>query len=819
MKSFPSAFTTAKNSLTGQEPVWIFKFAAGGTTYYLSDNAFSIGPWAVTTKGWVKSWGQQSEGISGTLDEFRIADFNLDIISDPDASPNMESLATMYELEASAVSIYLWFYGCTDPPQEFARGYIKEVNLPDESVVQISFQDESLRLERAMIGTKVDLTVYPKADPDDVGKVIPIPFGSISRLRALAINAGIQTSLPAYLSAVATSFAVSTGTSIVPGMVMQIEDEQILVNSLSGDTITNCTRGVNSTVAMAHDKGSVIWEVRTEFVYAAGDGPVASIPKVYAQVGAVRLDISSVCTVWPAGNHPNYPGLAVISVPGFITIQQAINLALYDGISVTNGTLDASLAGNVTKIGTATLSGAPALTGNVALSGVVSLTGAVGDPGHTHFTGQSGSENTTSQLPTQQSARSDNLYGLGTGSCHLALSFPSSGARSTTTYTITFVPDVTANNVPFYAYVNSQQYYTNTYNFISGSAATITFTVSGDVRVDTVDLVVIWSVFHATAASRTIQLTSLVSSGNSAYVNNGTLSAGNGSLAASNSLSVSNNTLGVADGIGISNTLDPGVVGNVLKTGTVSLTGNSVANTMVGDEILCDVVSLYSSIADVFGNVATRGSFTGTVQTMGTWPAYYRFDGVITEYKSVLYWLNYLAFQCRAWFKLAHGVAQVIYRPNSLSPIKTLASCRISDGKKVHSRRKTVYDEILNTVQILYKRDWSLDKSDTAYTAVAAGSNAVSISNYGARERAELFQFDFVADSTMAADARDFYLWWYGSRHWLHEFDTFLNDSELEFGDAVTLGFAKNEVGQVLETRPAPGDSGKSDTIGLVAVV
>ena len=325
MRAFPADFTAKKNLLTGAAPVWIYRLTAGGVDYYLSDNAFAVAPWGITTRKWVQSWGQLQEGISGTLDEYRISDFKFNVLVDPEASPNMETLAINYALEAAPGSLYLWFHGCTDPPQEKFRGFLKELSIPDETLVQLAIQDESLRLERAMIGTKVTLQDYPSADPDDVGKVIPIPFGSLLKFPALAINAGIQTSIPNAVSALSASLIVSDATGLSTGKVIQVDDEQMTVTAVSGSTVT-VTRGVNGTIPDVHQRGAVVWEQKTEFTYIASDVPVSTIPKVYCIVGQARLDISMVCTVWPAGNHPDYPGKAVISVPGFITIQQAVNL-------------------------------------------------------------------------------------------------------------------------------------------------------------------------------------------------------------------------------------------------------------------------------------------------------------------------------------------------------------------------------------------------------------------------------------------------------------------------------------------------------------
>jgi len=210
MKIFPAGYAAEIAKKTGITPLWILKLTVAGVNYYLGDNALTIPTWqgGVTVLPWVSSWGQISEGITGELGEIRVADLSVDIIIDADATPNMDTLASTPGIEQSPCSLYLWCAGldpATDPPQEFNRFHIRDIEIPDETTVILALEDETLRL-RQQVGTRVERTSYPDADPDDVGKIIPIVFGSIARLPALAVDAGLQTSLPNNISATATSF-------------------------------------------------------------------------------------------------------------------------------------------------------------------------------------------------------------------------------------------------------------------------------------------------------------------------------------------------------------------------------------------------------------------------------------------------------------------------------------------------------------------------------------------------------------------------------------------------------------------------------------
>jgi len=917
MRNFPAAFADQKNLLQGASPVWIFKFFAGGVPYYVSDNAFAVAPWGITTLKWAEGWGTLQEGIGGTLDEFRISEFTLDLFIDPDAAPNMEALATGYVLEESPAFLYLWFYGCADAPQEMFRGYIKEIEIPNETSVRLSLQDESLRLERAMIGTLVTRAAYPYADPDDVGRVLPIPFGTVGSLPAVAVNAGALTSLPASISAVATSFDLTSGEGIVNGAVLQVDDEQILVNAIAGAQVTNCTRGYNLTIATTHLKGAGIWEQKESFDYIISAIPITAVSKIYGKLGDRAVDITAICTVYlgSGGNqHPTYPGKAVVSTPGYLTATQGVDLLINDGLTINDALeiVDQILINNNLSVldgisleDTISVANSLGLTdaivianslgvtdtievlSNIAPQDSISILNGLGisdgitisdaitvsETAHTH----DGASDTRRVDPTFYSAEvlvtnPDNILdGSTTTTTNIAastgqfrihtgvlqegpppirirgvISYACSGdfnyfIRVAGTYGATTKPASASKSVAYTDWLTLTSWdnlrHTLTYIEVAGDGGSGTVSLYEawwEVEVDTTAEIATSSVARAGSVTRegTTGLTGTVSRSGVVTLTGGVSRQGTVALGGTVSRTGAVTLGGTVAKFGTV-TLDGTVAlnGDVTRTGTVTrtngvtrsgavtLSGNSVANTLIGDQVLCDVVSPVTSMADVHDWILAAAGSASAVQLVGDWPASYSYNGAITEYKGALFWLNDLAFQSRAWFRLARGVASLIYRTSSLTSVKTLASCQISAGKRVHSRAKTSYDEILNSINIKYDRDWSQAKGETAYKGVSSGSDTGSITTYGLRERPELFMFDFVTDADMAGDLLSFYLGWYPVRHWLHEFESFLYDAELDFGDGVTLGFSGNAIGQVLESKFAPGSSNESDTIGLVVVV
>jgi hypothetical protein len=906
MKTFPVEFASEKNKKTGIAPVWILKLTAGGEDYYLSGDVVYLQEWNgdVNTLPWVSSWGEVREGVSGTLGEIRMSDFNVELLIDPDASPNAEDIATQYELEASPASLYLWFADLdpsTDPPQEILRGYVRDIALPDDATVRLTIEDESSRLEK-YIGTKVDRTTYPNADQDDIGKVLPIVYGSVSKLPARAVDAGVKTSLPAAISESATEFDVSDATGLAVDMVLQIDDERMTITSIIDDTL-QVTRGSESTAAASHLKGAVVWQVKSVFAYVVASHPVDSMPKIYARLGDAEVDISSAATCYTGktgDEHPSYPGMAVATIPGYITVQQAVQMWVNDGIAIEDtvsilndlaifsdlGVNDTITIDNLLSVAS-TLGISDTLTINdgigiddlitildgigiddlIALSDTLALSEdiIVADEGHEHeaetstvnvqpdsIEGASGlfwvvpkgnaidDDTNTAAILNNRSSYGDatvtrvaNYSGSGTPvSYRWAIMYGDStyskGLKVDGVYTL---PDSTSKTVWYSSWKTL-----SSWNTIDGKS--IDFgAIGGQARVWEVWLEVKYyasgvGVGFAQAnisKTGTVDLTGTVSksgtvsktgtvSKSGAVSKTGTVDR-SGSVALSGDVGLSGSvdksgTVALTGDVSLGGSVTK--TGTVVKTGTATLAGNSVANTLVGDTVMVDVVRNVSTPGAVVEDILSTYCGVASFAQRGSLPATYRIDGAITEYRRAIDWLNDIALQSRCYFRMHLGTGLLIARPDYLSSVKTIPACRISDGRKAYSRTKVSYSDVLNVINLLYDRDWTQPKGDGAYKASTSDSDATSIAAYGEQERPDLFMMDFVRDADMANSLRDFYLTQYATRRWQHAPEVFLDHCELEFADAVTLGFSGNVVGEIQEVRFSPGSTERMDVIGLV---
>jgi hypothetical protein len=851
MRTFPTALAADLARRDGAAPVWLLRFTAAGTDYILCQDAVTVGPWGKTALPWIASWGQLTEGVSSTLADFNISSLGVDLINDPSTVPNLRTMAKSRSLNGVTVSVYLWVDGCTDAPFEMNSFMVTEIDLPNEASVNITLQDQSSKYENFYPGTMITKEAYPEADPDDVGKTIPMPFGTVSKLTALALDSGRMTSIPNAISATTTEILVSDITGLVAGMLLQIDEEIVSISTISGSALT-VTRGVSATLAATHQRSAAVLEVKEEFVYIVADYALTNMQKAYARIGQVTMDISPICTVWPDGSHPAYPGKAVISVPGFITVQQAIDLVADDQITVNNGTLDTAIAGAVTKTGGAYLTGnitpgsAQALIGNINAGNILSvaglinqtgsivLNGSLADNGHSHSVALDTNQSASSISPTVRSSVGD-----------FTISFTNPGVtRSSVSYSIkmAIVNVWTGYNtltilVGGVTYVTDSVTWSN--NLYAGKSYTYNFQVnSSQLSADSVIVHINWgngssNVMTVNSATRAIStnatgtqysgvnalglgidstalqiIPAALATTTNSGATNGTLDVTAGSLPA-------NGTLTAADDIILNqSTLDAIMTGLVAKTGTVTLSGNSVANTLIGDAILVDVVSPITAPQDVITKIL------GTpCSLVGTFPAGYSFNGAITSSRRAPEWCHELARQCRSYFKWLLGQPTLIVRPDVLAPVKSINEIRLSNGMMIHGQRQTDINDVINTINLRYDRDWSSTSSgDEVYRQVSAGTDAASITTYGVRERPELFRFDFVTSQTMAVNLSTFYLSWYAYQRWQHTQECYLFEASLEFGDSVTLAFLDGEIGECTEVGFSPGNGLNIDKIQLTII-
>lgn len=741
MKSFPTAYATEKNKKTGAAPVWILKCPFPSTgTLYLSDLVFTVPSWngGITTKSWVRSWNRINEDISGDMSLTRVADFSLEVIVDPNTSPNIDTIlhTAANNVEVTDCELYLWFRGLdasTDPPQLIWTGNIIDWERLDELVMRLDLVDQSQRVDK-FLGTKISFGTYSYADPADIGKIGNIIYGSVQRVPCHAICARGASSLTADITAASPG---NSGTLVLKdasrfptgAFVLQIESEQISIASRSGNTLTLASsgaRGYNSTTAAAHLTGAQAWEVSTDFHYLLADHPVKSIGDVYLDDQVLATGINKY-TGQSGNEHASYPGKAV--------------LAVQHGIGQVTRTTPSSASGTFANPGYAVDANWGTFAYNHYVAAVITI----------NFPAGSGTITTQTvrvflAIPPLMSVSVSGGWSPSSLAGGAAGIFWSGGGYM----------DFTKTG--------------------GGWTDTLSFTITDR---DGSSEFYIWEVPY-----KEVQYYPFGTGDTAARIVVGDLIAAD------------------ADGY--------------QDDASGTYTGSANALIERPDHVFKHFLYIYAAwaTANFSTDAATPFASDG-----------YEFAGVLTEYRKLKEWLALMAFQCRCYFRFAAGKAYLLYRPDSLTSDKTLTAAMTAtqgppDYRTSMKIRRSRLDEVINKVQILYDRDWAKSPGDDAYKAVTAvASDSTSIGRYGTKERPELFLFDFVRLAAMAEDLRDFYLARYKDRKKVSEMELFLDNAEMEFGDAVTLAALSSLLceAQQVNFYPGSGREGRNDKIELIA--
>ncbi|QPJ64582.1 MAG: hypothetical protein G3M78_03895 [Candidatus Nitrohelix vancouverensis] len=158
----------------------------------------------------------------------------------------------------------------------------------------------------------------------------------------------------------------------------------------------------------------------------------------------------------------------------------------------------------------------------------------------------------------------------------------------------------------------------------------------------------------------------------------------------------------------------------------------------------------------------------------------------------------------RSYFYWDLGQARIRVRPLNWTTQATAHDMAIDssliradeNGRLAFSAQRGSVENIVNVIDLKYKRDWS--EADEPYAAIASVSDADSIARYGRREKPDAFQFDWLRDSAMAEDLANFYLHEYAEPMDVYEFELFLDHMELERGDVLQINPPIHELDSVL---------------------
>lgn len=224
---------------------------------------------------------------------------------------------------------------------EVFKGTIEDITNMRPDALTLRLSGHELAIANKFDHTICDTDDFSGADPDDVGKMIPVVYGSAKRVPALAVDAGGKTTLAEDITDTdptnSGTLEVTDGSHFPTGsFVIQVNYEKISIASRSGNTLTlaaSGARGYDSTDAADHNQGDHLAEVKTSYIYLVADHPVDAINDVY--VDGIRQDSSDYTAYTGQGGSPpdqksGYGARAVIEFTTLPKITKQINVEVDD---------------------------------------------------------------------------------------------------------------------------------------------------------------------------------------------------------------------------------------------------------------------------------------------------------------------------------------------------------------------------------------------------------------------------------------------------------------------------------------------------------
>lgn len=269
MKTLASDIASLFAVFSGAQPRLLVEIVTTGGTKYYSDQYLRVGTQSYDPR--ILSWGRMSMELNLGEDQIREGKVPIKLSNhEPKISDDIDP--------GDAVSIYVWNVGVA-PGSKFKifEGTVNKDIIAGYSEFSFTCTDVSAKYNK-LIGDKLDIITYPNADPNDIGKVQPIPYGTNKNSRCLAIEAGAATTLSDDINDSVTIIPVTSTVSPIafPASGTVIIGTEEITYTAKTDTAfgtggSPVTRGANGTTATSHSHGdSVLEDVATVKYMASG---------------------------------------------------------------------------------------------------------------------------------------------------------------------------------------------------------------------------------------------------------------------------------------------------------------------------------------------------------------------------------------------------------------------------------------------------------------------------------------------------------------------------------------------------------------------
>lgn len=234
-----------------------------------------------------------------------------------------------FDYAFATVTLTLIHEGAMDPGDgvNIFKGLIDNPESMDRAGVTLKISDVAVSFLKKWPHTIVNATDYAGADPDDIGKMLAQVWGSCKRVPFRAVDAGGVTTLGADLAAAATTVIATDTTAFPASGTIQIDVEQITYTGKTATSFTGCTRGAGATTDVAHDLGANIAEIQSSYFYILGHA-VKAINAVYVSDILQPAALYTAYTGQTGDQHGTYGALAVIEFTTLPVIEKQVNVTV-----------------------------------------------------------------------------------------------------------------------------------------------------------------------------------------------------------------------------------------------------------------------------------------------------------------------------------------------------------------------------------------------------------------------------------------------------------------------------------------------------------
>ncbi|GAB4389055.1 MAG: hypothetical protein Kow0025_12080 [Thermodesulfovibrionales bacterium] len=288
-------------------PVCLVEITLGnsGPVLYFSDRGVSVGG---------RAYEDYLEDLSGVGDELRRADsgglnpavtlrFRNDRYGPYGYLIEVGEEHPFEGAECVIKEAYLDDAGAPSEAETVFKGVLDEPRDIDLAGFTCSVSSMLMRADKEWSQKVVDLQDWPSAW-EDVGKVVPILYGSPLLVPALRVDWGARTTLQAEVSAAAQSLELSDGERFPASGDIWIDGEKIGYSGRSGDALTGLARGKDGTQATPHRAGADVWEARARYDSLLAEEELYGVGKIYAEVqGRLWRVTSGVSAVAEGGRQ------------------------------------------------------------------------------------------------------------------------------------------------------------------------------------------------------------------------------------------------------------------------------------------------------------------------------------------------------------------------------------------------------------------------------------------------------------------------------------------------------------------------------------